>query len=93
MKGLFSKSDEAAIQKLKEFNTMTPTEKVRELQKQLKEERVRAIHAESELTRLKELHQNAVYHKDGIIENLQSRLDKAEARIEDLEEKYCVNSG
>ena len=63
-----------------------------ELKRQLKEERTRAVTAESELASLKEFHNNAVYHKDGIIKNLQNRLDAAEARVEELEALYCSNS-
>jgi ParB family chromosome partitioning protein len=83
--GLLSKADEAAAQRLKEFNAMSDAEKVTELQRQLKEERVRVANAESELTRLKELRQNEIYHKDGIIQNLQERLNTAEARVDELE--------
>jgi len=83
--GLLSKSDEEAVQKIKDFNALSPQDKIKELQRQLKEERARAAHAESELARLTELRQNDVYHKDGIIENLKARLAEAEARIEELE--------
>ena len=93
MAGLLSKEDEAAIQRNKEINAMPPLEKVKELQRQLKEERVRAAYAESELARLKELRHNDVYHKDGIINNLQERLVEAETRIRELETKYCTNDG
>lgn len=92
MEELFSKKDLIAIERNKQFHAMPPEEKVVELQRQLKEERIRATNAESELSMLKELHHNAVYHKDGIIENLQARLDIAEtlldearARIKELE--------
>ena len=87
--GLLSKSDEEAIQKIQEFNAMSPLQKVEELKRRLKEERIRANHAESELARLKELRHNDVYHKDGIIKNLTERLADAEARILELEAKYC----
>ena len=86
---LLSKEDEVAIQRNKEFNALPPEKKVVELQRQLKQERVRAVSAESELSELKKFHQNAVYHKDGIINNLQARLDKAETRIHELEILYC----
>ena len=89
MAGLLSKADEDAIQRNKEFNAMSPTAKVKELQRQLKEERVRAVRAESELANLKDLHHNAVYHKDSIINNLEARLTEAEARIQELESLYC----
>jgi ParB family chromosome partitioning protein len=88
----FSKSDLEIMERNKQFSTMPPEEKVVELQRQLKEERIRATQAESELSTLKDLHHNAVYHKDGIINNLQARLEKAEtlldearARIKELE--------
>ena len=90
--GLLSKSDEEAAEKLKTFNAMSPQDKIQELKRQLKEERVRAANAESELSRLKELHHNAVYHKDGIIQNLSVRLEKAEARVEELEAQYCSSA-
>lgn len=93
MAGLLSKEDEASIQRNREFNAMPPLEKVKELQRQLKEERSRATHAESELSNLKEFHRNTVYHKDGIITNLAERLAEAEARIRELESKYCPNNG
>jgi len=83
--GLLSKTDEEAIERNKKFNAMSDAEKVTELQQQLKKERSRAATAESELARLKELRHNDIYHKDGIIANLQARLDTAEARVEELE--------
>ena len=83
--GLFSKSDEEAIERNRKFNAMSDAEKVVELQQRLKEANVRAAHAESELARLKELRHNDVYHKDGIIANLSARLEAAEARVEELE--------
>lgn len=86
--GVLSKADEEAAQRNKEFNALPPEEKIVELQRQLKEERVRAAHAISELARLKELRHNDVYHRDGIIENLKSRLAAAEARVEELEKRY-----
>ena len=87
--GLLSKADEEAIQRNKEFEAMPPMAKVKELQRQLKEERVRAVRAESDLANLKDIHRNAVYHKDSIINNLQARLEQAEARIQELETLYC----
>ena len=50
---------------------------------------MRAVSAESELSELKKVHHNAVYHKDGIIDNFQARLEAAEARIHELESLYC----
>ena len=32
-----------------------------------------------------------VYRRDGIIENLKARLESAEARVRELEGKYCPN--
>ena len=86
--GLLSKSDEEAMQKNKDFNALSPQDKIKELQRQLKEERARATHAESELARLMELRQNDIYHKDGIISNLTERLAEAEARIVELENPH-----
>ena len=83
--GMLSKSDEEAIERNRVFNAMSPDEKVVELKRQLKYERVRANTAESELARLKELRHNDNYHKDGIIQNLESRLERAEARVRELE--------
>ena len=74
-----SKADLEAVERNMRFNAMSAEEKVVELQRQRKEESIRAITAESELKRLKEFHDNLNYHKDGIIANLQKRLDKAEA--------------
>ena len=88
-----SKSDEEAAQRIKEFNALSPQEKITELQRQLKEERARAAHAESELARLKELRQNDVYHRDGIIANLTARLADAEARIDELEKPRKKTGG
>ena len=89
---IFSKADQEAILRNREFNAMSPEEQVVELKRQLKEERVRAIHAESELSRFKELRHNEVYHKDGIIENLKKQLANAFERIKELEEKYCPDA-
>ena len=89
---IFSKADQEAILRNREFNAMPPEEQVVELKRQLKEERVRAIHAESELSRFKELRHNEVYHKDGIIENLKKQLANAFERIKELEEKYCPDA-
>jgi len=83
--GLLSKADEEAIERNEKFAAMSDAEKVEELQSQLKKERTRAATAESELARLKELRHNDNYHKDGIIANLQTRLDTAEARVDELE--------
>ena len=82
---LLTKAEQDAIQRNKEFNALSDSEKVMELQRQLKEERARAVTAESELARLKELRQNDNFHKDGIINNLQARLDEAETRVDELE--------
>ena len=91
IEALMSKEDKAAVEKIREFHAMTPEEKVYELQCRLKEANARASRAESELSNLKDFHNNAVYHKDGIIDNLKARLTDAEARIKELEEKYCPN--
>lgn len=80
-----SKNDIAAIQKLKEFDALPPEGKIEELKCQLKDERVRAVTAESELADLRKVHNNAIYHKDSIIDGLKSQLAAAHARIEELE--------
>jgi hypothetical protein len=90
--GLLSKADEEAIERNEKFAAMSDAEKVEELQSQLKKERTRAATAESELARLKELRHNDNYHKDGIIANLQTRLDTAEARVDELEALYCSDA-
>jgi len=84
-----------AVERNIAFAKMTDAEKVVEIQRQLREERTRAAAAESELSRLKDELHNAVYHRDGIIKNLETRnenletaLAAANARIKELEEKY-----
>jgi len=89
---LLSKAEEEAVERNKAFNAMSPDEKVTELHRQLKDERFRACTAESELTRLQQYHDNLIYHKDGIIKNLESRLANAEARVEELEALYCSDA-
>jgi len=93
MDALFSKSDLEAMQRNREFNAMSPDDKIIELKRQLKEERTRAATAESELARLKELRHNDIYHRDGIIDNLRNRLIKAEARVDELEKLHTVEAG
>jgi len=83
--GMFSKADLEADRRNKEFHAMSDADKVAELKRQLKHERTRAATAETELARLKEFHDNLIYHKDGAIKNLQTRLDTAEARVHELE--------
>jgi len=85
LKSVFSEAELEADRRNKEFHAMSDADKVVELKRQLKEERKRAATAESELARLKEYHDNLIYHKDGAINNLQARLDAAEARIHELE--------
>jgi len=86
--GMFSKADLEADRRNKEFHAMSDADKVVELKRQLKHERTRAATAETELARLKEFHDNLIYHKDGAIKNLQTRLDTAEARVYELEALY-----
>jgi uncharacterized membrane protein len=49
-----SEEEKEVVRKTKEFNAMSPEEKIEELRRQLKAERARASHAESELARLRE---------------------------------------
>jgi ParB family chromosome partitioning protein len=86
-RGALSKSDLATIERNKAFDAMSDAEKVVELQRQLKEVQMRANTAEMKLEDLKKVHHNAVYHKDGIINNLEMRLADAEARVEELERR------
>lgn len=77
-----------AVERHNAFVAMTPEQKIVELQFQLKTERCRAITAETELSRLKDELHNAVYHRDGIISNLERQLEAAHARIQELEGEH-----
>ena len=88
--GTLTKAEEEAIERNNRFHAMSAEEKVVELQSRLDKAEIRACKAESELSRLKEFHNNTVYHKDSIIDNLQARLTAAEARVEELEEEYGI---
>ena len=94
-----SKADQEAMRRNAEFHAMTTEEKVVELQRRLHEACVRATHAESELSDLKIYYKNIVYHKDGNINNLMAQLENAEAllekavaRVKELERLYCSDT-
>ena len=89
---LIFKEENEAVGGNNQFHSLSPEEKVAELQRQIKESRARACTAESDLARLKKLRHNDVYHRDGIIENLKMRLEKAEARVQELERLYCPDA-
>jgi len=92
MNKYLSKADIAALERNAAFRALSDAEKVVELQKQIKEQRARARGAEMELGMLKQYSDNQLYHKNGIIDNLKARLKDAEARIYELESKYCPNA-
>jgi ParB family chromosome partitioning protein len=88
----YSEKEKHAARKLREYNAMTPAEKIVELERQLREERARAATAESELAMLRENHGIAVDHKDSIIEFLKQHnaelieaLEAANKKIDKLE--------
>lgn len=88
----FGKRDMEDYLRSKEFNAMSPEEKVTELERQLFNMRVRAVAAESDLAELKLRHGIAVDHKDSIIESLKRQvaglsaaLDAAEKRLEEVQ--------
>ena len=85
---MLSPEERAAIERNNAFAAMSPEQKIADLQAQLKAERSRAVAAESELSRLRDELHNAVYHRDGIIKNMERQLAAAEARVRELEEKY-----
>jgi ParB family chromosome partitioning protein len=84
---LFSEQDREAIRKNREFDAMSPADKITELQRQLKAERARAATAESELAREKELHHNTAYHKESTITNLQIQIEELSKALEAAEAK------
>ena len=86
--GMLTKAEEEAIERNNRFHAMSAEEKVVELQSRLDKAEIRACKAESNLSQFREFHNNTVYHKDSIIDNLQARLDAAEARLEELEAMY-----
>jgi ParB family chromosome partitioning protein len=76
------------IEKTKAFYAMSPEEKVVELQERIKQLNNRSITAETKAANLKVELDNAIYHRDGIINNLNRQLEKAHSRIKELEEMY-----
>ena len=80
-----------AIRKRREFDSLSPEEKIADLQRQLKEANARATDAESTLAREKELRQNAESHLGATIEMLNNQLAAAHERIRELEVKYESN--
>jgi hypothetical protein len=79
------------IRKIREFDAMTPDEKITELKRQLRLETIRANNAEADLEREKALRKNYEYHMDATREMLEKQLELAEAKIQELEAQHESN--